>query len=139
MKADRELDARIAEDVMGWIPWLEKRGEYTHVVWQKDEMEPYRRSRNWESQVERYTKTTWSEIDPMEHVVYEFFKPSTQIADAWLVVEKLGGVVGIDRFPKYDDPDEWYWDVGFNKGTAQADTAPLAICLAALAVVERRE
>ena len=64
---------------------------------------------------------------------------STQIADAWLVVEKLGGVVGIDRFPKYDDPDEWYWDVGFNKGTAQADTAPLAICLAALAVVERRE
>ena len=89
---NRELDARIAEEVMGHINFYG--GEY---------------------------------IGP--HY-------STQIADAWLVVEKLGGVVGIDRFPKYDDPDEWYWDVGFNKGTAQADTAPLAICLAALKAVE---
>ena len=92
MKEGRELDARIAEEVMGWIPWLEKRGEYTHVVWQKDEMEPYRRSRNWESQVERYTKTTWSKIDGMKHVVPDFFKPGTQIADAWLVVEKMWNI-----------------------------------------------
>ena len=111
MQASRELDALIAEKVMG-----------KSLPYNLHEMEA----------LARRTKAGAELVDRM---VPHY---STQIADAWLVVEKMGGVVGIDRYPKYDDPDEWYWDVGFKKGTAQADTAPLAICLAALKTVEEK-
>ena len=62
---------------------------------------------------------------------------SEYIEMAWLVVEKLDMGIGIDKIRNYNDPESFYWDVGFDKGgTAQADTAPLAICLAALKAIE---
>ena len=91
MKAGREIDALIAEKVMGWPK--------NSVVWYIDD-KPFRISD---------------------------FSPSTQIADAWLVVEKIKR----ENLQIVWDIDGWfvssiYADTGF------APTAPLAICLAAL-------
>ena len=62
---------------------------------------------------------------------------STQIADAWLVVEH--DMFKHFRVDRTDDRGE-KWFVGcstpFQAYTAFADTAPLAICLAALKAVE---
>lgn len=58
---------------------------------------------------------------------------STQIADAWLVVEKLPPPYTIGRYN-----EEWVVTIARDDDTKQgrADTAPLAICLAALKAVE---
>ena len=62
---------------------------------------------------------------------------STQIADAWLVVEKLGKSFDVSRCRKFQEIEAWFWEASFHNGPdAQADTAPLAICLAALKAVE---
>jgi len=57
---------------------------------------------------------------------------STSISSAWLVVEKLGGKgVGVDKY--LDENGVLYWEVGFfMKSPGRADTAPLAICRAAI-------
>lgn len=123
MKAGRDLDALIAEKVMGWPK--------NSVVWYIDD-KPFRISD---------------------------FSPSTQIADAWLVVEKFagaeksigesGGVELLDRWQIQLQWDHnWMWDatlshlVGTNSVSedvteffAQAPAAPLAICLSALKAV----
>ena len=111
MKAGRELDALVAEKVMEW----EWRGL----------------SHGWYHGEGRL----FLDEDELPHY-------STQIADAWLVVEKLVG-------------DGFYVDIGVQEdraqvqletltdrswtirvGSTEAPTAPLAICLAALKVVE---
>jgi len=61
-------------------------------------------------------------------------KYSTNIADAWLVVEKFPGVT------IQHNPDTNRWHVYLRKvegGYADADTAPLAICRAALLAVSQ--
>ncbi len=110
MKAGRELDAKVAEEVMGWeIITLGNTDVWAERL--VDGWEPKRQ--NW--------------------------NPSTQIADAWLVVEKM--------------KNDWCnlefmcgrYQAKFKTGArvieykyyeAQADTAPLAICLAALKAIE---
>ena len=88
---NRELDARIAEEVMGHINFYG--GEY---------------------------------IGP--HY-------STRIQDAWLVVEKLAKRGGVNiHLHENNMVQVWV----SSEIPAHAPTAPLAICLAALAVVERR-
>ena len=115
MKAGRELDARIAIEVIG------------------------------------FNKRVVSKIDGLPYAEVPHY--STRIQDAWLVAEKMVSLepvwVGdshrwftIDA--PYVDCDVWYagfrysidyegegWDI-----EAKADTAPLAICLAALKAVE---
>ena len=68
------------------------------------------------------------------------FKPSTNIADAWLVVEKileLGYSFELDN-----TLNNWYCEIiyGHNEDMpihkATASTAPMAICLAALKALE---
>jgi len=92
MKAGRELDALIAERVMGEM---------------------------------------WGVGPNLEDTLPHY---STQIADAWLVVEKMR-----PYFEIYCDGGGWVARFGWaDAGTlaAYADTAPLAICLAALKAVE---
>jgi len=123
MKAGRELDARIAEDVFGRdIRKIEFASKYELPIY-------------------RYEGT---DINSGDSKIPHY---STQIADAWPVVEKLKEKWGsIDI--RGDGDNEWV--VGWNcdgmfflddtfAGAVYAPTAPLAICLAALAVVERRE
>ena len=107
MKAGRELDALIAEKVMG-----------KPVKWGK-------------------TPTTKYPIAVAHY--------STQIADAWLVVEKMeehNDIVLFDIVRKTHVYNELYWFARFRtvlverpNSITKADTAPLAICLAALKAV----
>lgn len=63
---------------------------------------------------------------------YDAFEPSTDIADAWLVLNRmieLGAEINVGFCEKWDCSIDY--PIGCN-WTEQAETAPLAICLAAL-------
>ena len=141
MKAGRELDARIAEEVMGWS--VCRKGE-------KVDGPTLLRSSLKEGvateDVYRYRDNPYSPFS-LPHY-------STRIQDAWLVVEKMTEE-GFCPALLYDDDGRWALSTDGiqnlpGKGEVLytsfaiesdmlADTAPLAICLAALAVVERRD
>jgi hypothetical protein len=118
MKPGRELDALIAEKVLG-IPVRaseDAEGCYLPVTTHPDGGYYH----GHRGQIEK----------PILHY-------STQIADAWLVVEKMKA--NNYCFTLYDgyDPE---WAALFSPrdaklNLAEADTAPLAICLAALKAV----
>jgi hypothetical protein len=121
LPAGRELDARIARDVMGWTDqegfWMERTPDGLR----------YRVAENWDE-----------------------FQPSTDIRAAWNVVERMR-----PRFPDASlavrlgagDTGNWFCEFGIDYGWAthgegdevvavgEADTAPLAICYAALAAI----
>jgi hypothetical protein len=90
---DRALDALVAERVMGWVPWLEQRGKYTHVVWQrKPNAEPWKESHRDYWQPERYTRITSPDIQPGKHITHyvgEDWRPSTDPAAAFTVLEAM--------------------------------------------------
>ena len=111
MEAGKELNARIAEEVMGW--------KVDYKFWTVAKPHGEKPGKFWRVPL---TRGEWGA-----------FCPSTRIQDAWLVVEKffafsLGsdGLVYLCKLA--DSPTKnWTIDVG--------DTAPLAICLAALKAV----
>jgi hypothetical protein len=97
----REIDRLVAEKVMGWEPEEIEGSVYLsgYVLYKREEP---------------------------PHIPDYQFKPSTNIQDAWLVVEK---------FPclQLTKLAENRYTCRFYLGdTAYAETAPLAICLAAL-------
>ena len=115
MNAGRELDALIAEKVMGWIYKPDVYGDV------------YMTTDDWHALVGA-SLNEWY--------------PSTRIQDAWQVVEKIKGMVE-GTFTLC-----WigHWAAGWDdygsmfmagSKTGYADTAPIAICLAALKAVER--
>ena len=116
MEAGRELDALIAEKVMGWEATAD--GLY------------------WDARQKRTRLVLGSAIaKKREEMGIEngpgfVFAPSTDIAAAWEVVEKadlwsLYGSIG-------DGPYRACIQFEDREGLMTADTAPLAICLAAL-------
>jgi hypothetical protein len=126
MKPGRELDTLVAEKVMGWIP---KKRWPDLLVWENIEGE----DRAADEATERYS-------------VYEGFRPSTDISDAWEVVEKLGIIPNSFYIGyKTDKNGKKIYRAFFQKENpittlihtyeADAETAPLAICLAALEAV----
>lgn len=150
MKPGRELDALVAEKVMGWKRMTE--GEVHPYTF--DEVYPcaaaagFDRSRvsAWWFDPRRVNekgepeamRVAEDEGDPD----YEFpvFAPSTDIADAWQVVERMrrdGFHVGIAD----NRPNTWWVDltpdasVSGECTSAEGATAPLTICLAALKVI----
>ena len=120
MKAGRELDALIAEKVMGWSSQAD--GLY------------------WDTGNHRTRLVLGSIIAKkrkemgLENAQDFVFAPSTNIADAWEVVEKF---VTADHRDGYDvqlsaRSDGWMCCIFPYEPVEGADTAPLAICLAAL-------
>lgn len=105
LEAGPELDALVAEKVMGWN---------VHFV------EPELRN----------GREHWR--DPVHNTLYlpSQWCPSGDIAAAWEVVEKV--VPGPQGFNLYLSSA---WQASFAGGTAVARTAPLAICRAALKAV----
>ena len=114
MEAGNELDALVATEVMGW-----ERKDYG------------------------YTIVYWEENDEDVHMV-ELWKPSTDIADAWKVVEKM-----VDKYFMVDvtavKGGQYECVITSEEPTIHNDyelyelgeTAPLAICrVALLAVME---
>lgn len=100
----RAIDALVAEKVMGWT-WVRRDSGYHH----------YR--------------------TPSSLVVYDTeWAPTENIADAWRVIEKLDAYL-------FDITQHNRWQVGVCRKLGwranetryvSADTAPLAVCLAAL-------
>ena len=101
LQPGRELDALIAEEVMGWV----------RVT--------YRKGARWSRGIP---------LGSIPALPIEKWAPSTNIADAWDVVEKAG-LTNVDR-----DGASWVARHGF-RASAHGWTAPHAICLAALAAV----
>lgn len=134
MKAGRELDAIIAQMVMGWAicgyaaydDWLARsnRGDVDIVFIDRDGV-------------------VWRAVGDLCNV----WSPSTDIAAAWQVVEKLGynwnlyrdvGKCGDDCETQGDKLYRFiYAAPGMPMEGVTADTAPLAICLAALKAIEK--
>lgn len=109
MKAGRELDALVAEKVMGWTARHEVR--YSEGI--------------------PWTYSYWVDKDG-KNVNQWHFVPSENISDAWKVVEKLRDEVAfLDILPA---ADHYIVKIQSAHGTdyVEAETAPLAICKAAL-------
>jgi hypothetical protein len=133
MSAGREMDALIAERVMGWTPWVEKRGEYDYVIWQRNgDKEPWFSHRGWETHKSRYSKLI--KYDSHYHIEVGLHKFSSGGYDeAFEVVEKMKS----DGWEFYFEWKDKPWALFENDEClldkyADADTVPLAICKAAL-------
>jgi len=132
LKAGRELDALVAEKVMGWHdpqdPEWNGWKDCGLLIWQDSMIRP-------RDKPPVNSKAGWMAYGVVDRVPAF----STDIAAAWEVVEKLH-----QRFPtihlSLGAPNQrWYcsfFGTVDDKGSAlEADTAPLAICLAALKAV----
>jgi hypothetical protein len=130
----RELDERVAVEVMGWIPWLEQRGPYRYVVFQRDDMPLWNRRR--EGDADRYTPIDIKDIDHHKHIVcLDNFKPSTDPASMMQVVEKM-----IKTHSCTIECDEGHYWCCFSTATTRGDgtsktSLPQAVALAALEAV----
>ncbi len=121
-KAGRELDALIAEKVMGWT--------HVHLT-----AAGHTRGRNPK------LKNVQTEGDRRRYMpqrdtgVPRF---STETGEAWKLVERLGEYFGFAKLEisdfSADDHPHWMAEVN-GKGGAVAETPALAICLAALEAV----
>jgi len=135
MKPGRELDALVAEKLMGWRKKTFPGGGGGFTAWVDEN----------ERVMKLISNSTMSET------CYrcDYFRPSTDIAAAWEVLEKIGGftlvpagrnIHGKISFwyagKKYIDGNKVYEvnDVG-NPTTGCGETAPEAICKAALLAV----
>lgn len=119
--SDRELDALVAEKVMGWK-------KAPNGAWMSYEKDAFGNG-GWKSHA------TWKANASVSAVR---FTPSTDIAAAWQVVEKMK-----ERQWNFTIADlvknKWRAEFGGSRKHKQtwedADTAPRAICLAALKAV----
>lgn len=117
MEAGRELDARVAEKVMGWT----REDAYKRYILRSPETD--------------MAATVWdgsgfndlSAISRIPHF-------STEIGAAWSVVQKIAMTYGLIFHLELYQTGTWQCWLGDCR--ERADTAPLAICLAALKVVE---
>lgn len=103
---DKPIDELVAEKVMGWIKPPE-----TSIL-----------------------KAMWVET-PIGAVHPQLPKFSTNIEDAWLVVEKLGYDVKITKNSVLKPKYQVHVFVPDNVKLVFAETAPMAICIAALKAV----
>jgi hypothetical protein len=127
MPAGREFDALICQYVMKMTAWLEKRGDYEFIVWQKQgEREPYKAYQNPEAHQARYRKIDVSEIDWHNHIdENERTRTSTDIAAAFSAFTSIRRIVNLTRVR----PDLWEASIIDIAPVimAEAPTAPLAI------------
>jgi len=132
MNAGRELDALIAEKVMGWHLHTDK---HSHTYWADIDnrfmvgISPYE------------DDFGYSNLGDDEDFHTLHWHPSESILWAWQVVEKLLPNFRIEYYlndeshTDYTDAPGWHADFWLDGGTGCAEgcaTAPLAICLAAL-------
>lgn len=129
---NREIDARVAEQVMGW-----KRVKHPLRVGNGQ----YALSHDGEIIIQSHYQS----------LVVDTFSPSSSIADAFSVVEKMremGFGFSCHTVPRFSSVMAG-WSVGFNYGVyiptlkygtwENADTLPLAICLCAIKATEKDE
>lgn len=116
MPAGQELDALVAKKVMEWTPGIECVSHGQIKVW-KD------KSGN--------VATSQEDWGPANDITCTRWSPSTDIAAAWQVVEKMGMQCGYSIHNR--EPFAMYG--GFSM---VAKTVPLAICRLALKAIRER-
>lgn len=122
MKAGRELDALVAEKVMGWC-WIE------NDVGQESLQPPIEEY----AYLSRNHPVFWADDKGYTEIMPKY---STNIADAWQVVEKLRETHWIQvEVGTLNICDIGEYGKGCSTIQEVADTIPLAICLAALKAV----
>lgn len=141
------LNLQIAVKVMQWIPWRELRqssgGPYIEIIWQKPgEREPWTKLQpiNQEAAQQRSSLIALEDIDPHKHSLSYVPDFAGNIAAAWTVVEKMGLTMTlclVGGRPAGDWECELYTkgnprSLAMEVANGKANTAPLAICLAAL-------
>jgi len=142
LKPGPELDRLVAEKVMGWI---EPADAEMPRVWLR-----------WEEGEKRYVWAGWWIEEPPKDedgnipsawllAGNKKWSPSTDIAAAWEVVERLSSRCFIQIHNQVASFMP-LWNVSFESredmkflGSANAETVPLAICRAALAVMEHNK
>lgn len=118
-QAGRDTDDAVAVHVMGWFYQCNQWGR---MAWfETDDTDP----------APAFSEVGFCEGNP--------FCPSTQIEHAWRVLEQFTWPQFYTRFIR-TDKGHWRCDIELNGGdgpnrSAWAETAPLAICRAALAAV----
>lgn len=139
MNSKGKLNLLIAEHVLGWVAWKERRGEYTHVIFQRPgEREPYMRSQRWETEKKRYELIPFSDINPINHIIGGLKDWSSDISAAWEVADKLKIAI-IPQSPSAPDNLKYLaraeWDFKHKEIDVFAARAPEAICKAALLAI----
>lgn len=128
MEQGIELDAAVAE-VFGYKAYREKRGEWNLCVVQKPgERDPWNGRQRPDP--ERYEQITCREAAMIGFYGTGFPKYSREIAAVWEVVEKLEDCLHIKQHGEYGKWEAYF--CGYQKSKVHADTAPEAICKAAL-------
>jgi hypothetical protein len=135
MEAGRELEIKIAE-MMGWA-W-----RHVGFYWDKG-VELYLVPPEGEKTIINTTSGSWEwcDDDPNRRVLFDMPQFSTDIGAAWDVVEHVRELDHVTGFT-LDDRGAYGWAASFHyHGYAGhiAETAPLAICRAALSAVHTPE
>lgn len=140
MEAGPEMDALVAERVMGKRFWKEKRGEYTFCVGeQRDGKEPWTSRRG-------YTQDQYTQVSATKAVEIGFFgdgieRYSRDMAAAWDVVQKMreGGWLVLMEMSRrelvpYTMFRFWKWGAGtlVVSHQSESESTEIAICRAAL-------
>lgn len=131
MEAGRELDALIAEKVMGWHKGL--CGECKNRPWlANDYLCSY-----WHDQNGKDTQNPINDIwtgGMSDNLEAKAWSPSTDIKAAWEVVEKmLENKYFREGFDlTVTEPPGWTCNFGDDNTRSYAETAPHAICVAAI-------
>lgn len=126
MKAGRELDALIAEKVMGWHLHTD---DHNHTYWANERnhfmcgISPYE------------DEFDYSNLGDGEDFHILHWHPSESILWAWEVVEKLRDNGDHLRMEMHGGGYRLEYNLGYDGFAVTADTAPLAICLVALKAV----
>ena len=125
--AGRELDALVAEKVMGWTAWRSKHGYFNITDGDGN-------SHTCDPATSKYDPETGERLPEPKWWDYSTELPdySTDIAAAWPLVERFGITVYAPTRERHD------WVAAIKIGAcevAHGETAPLAICLAALKAV----
>ncbi|MGE7880337.1 BC1872 family protein [Peribacillus muralis] len=133
----REIDCLVAERVMGW-KWFTRHNANTY--WLGTPTDANLDSDVFSGKVVEVllTERGWKECESFDHIPYY----STNLQDAWSVLEKI--CIDNDWRCIMDVNGKKYTEVtfknqmgGWRGGFAEKQTAPMAICLAALDVVDK--
>ncbi len=131
----RALDAQVAERVMGW-KWYGMSPAFAELAGQDH---PWVGRRALREDASNGVWTVEATLDMPVHDDFSTFpRYSTDMAAAWLVVEHLRArKIRLSIYEELDGGGYYAMFIGAGNGVARsADTAPEAICRAALAAME---
>lgn len=138
MEAGPELDTLVAEKVMGWkrMSWREYHGMKKAQGKYNGEDDRTDLTYSWHNQDGEMNDRLTRDMSDYGYELPEW-SPSTNIKHAWEVVEKFPACFRLEKTFKDGLFAGWFCEVSSDSEsfTARGQTAPLAICLAALEAV----